>query len=401
MRHQRLFVSVRREVGGKMKKPADWEEIKPLGGGGQSDVFLVRNRERQSERANCLKGIRSALDGDKRAELAVAIWSYARPDLPSELGALKVFKIPPEDPTRLTPIPGSEEYEAIERLKNEIAVLSQKRPGLPKLLDSNAAERWIVTEYFPERTLEHHPTRYKGRAALALKAFRSLVKTTAFLHNDGYVHRDIKPANVFISKDDELVLGDFGIAYVPNAADRVTLSGERVGPRDYMPPWANLGVRQEKVEPCSDVYMLGKLLWSMVDGRVVLPREYYNHREFDLRENFPDDPDMYLVNEILDHCVVEQPSQCLSSAQDLLIMVDTMLRIIERGGQLLWAPYVPRPCHVCGNGHYEPQMLAHNTPLGSIRLWLSGTASGTDSLPVRILVCSNCGHVEFFKTAPS
>jgi hypothetical protein len=124
-----------------MKKPADWEEIKPLGGGGQSDVFLVRNRERQSERANCLKGIRSALDGDKRAELAVAIWSYARPDLPSELGALKVFKIPPEDPARLAPIPGSREYEAIERLKNEVAVLSQNRPGLPRLQCSGALDR--------------------------------------------------------------------------------------------------------------------------------------------------------------------------------------------------------------------------------------------------------------------
>jgi serine/threonine protein kinase len=196
-----------------MEKRAAWEVIEPLGAGGQSEVFLARNPERQSERANCLEGIRSALDGDKRAELAVAIWSYARPDLPSELGALKVFKIPP-----------SEEYEAIERLKNEIAALSQNRPGLPKLLGSNVLERWIVTEYFPERTLEHSPTRYRGKTALALKAFRSLVQTVAELHKDGHVHRDIKPANVFVRSSGELVLGDFGIVYVPNAAERVTLT---------------------------------------------------------------------------------------------------------------------------------------------------------------------------------
>jgi serine/threonine protein kinase len=199
-----------------MGNRADWEQIRPLGSGGQSDVFLVRNSARSSERANCLQEIRLALDGDKRAELANAISSYTRADVISELGALKLFKIPPQDSKAFSPLPESKEYEAIERLKNEVAALSQKRPGLPKLLDFNLDERWIVTEFFPERTLEDHPTRYRGNPVSALKAFRSLVQTVASLHKDSYIHRDIKPANVFISKDDELVLGDFGIVYVPN-----------------------------------------------------------------------------------------------------------------------------------------------------------------------------------------
>lgn len=212
----------------------DWEEIDLLGEGSQSAVFLVRNPKRHSERAKSLDHIRSALDGDKRAELATAIWSYAREELSSELAALKAFKITPEDANRFStpPIPGSEENEAVERLKNEIKALSQERRGLPKLLDFNVAERWIVTEFFPERTLEHSPFRFKGKPALALKAFRSLVETAALLHKDGYVHRDIKPANVFIRTNDELVLGDFGIVYAPNAAARVTHKNERVGPRD-------------------------------------------------------------------------------------------------------------------------------------------------------------------------
>src|SRR5438445_5473662 len=106
---------------------AEWEQIEPLGGGGQSDVFLVRSPARVSERGGCLQKIRKALDEDKRAQLAEAIWTYVRPESPSEVGALKVFKIPPEGQT-LT----SKENEAIERLKNEIAVLSQGRRGLPK-----------------------------------------------------------------------------------------------------------------------------------------------------------------------------------------------------------------------------------------------------------------------------
>jgi hypothetical protein len=239
------------------RKYGNWEIIEPLGGGGQSDVFLVRSPARVARRAICLEEIETALEGDQRGELPAAIWNYARPELTGELGALKQFKIPPK--SSMTLPPRSKEAEAIERLKNEIAVLEKGLPGLPKLLDFDEAERWIVTEYFPERTLEHHPFKYKGNAILALRAFRSLVQTIALLHKEGHVHRDIKPANVFIRRDDELVPGDFGIVFSPNAKDRVTLTKERVGPRDYMAPWANLGsvtrkFIQEMTFTCSESY---------------------------------------------------------------------------------------------------------------------------------------------------
>lgn len=373
-----------------------WEQIgDPLGEGGQSTVFLVRSPERATQRAASLQKIRASLDGDKRAELAEAVTSYARPDSLSELGALKKFKVPKAGQS-LTPLPGSEAYEAIERLKNEIAVLSQARAGLPRLLASNVEERWIVTEYFPEGTLEKHASKFRGKARPALKAFRSVVQTVAALHRDGYVHRDIKPPNIFVTQDDQLVLGDFGIVYVASMADRVTFTGERVGPRDYMPQWANLGDRHEKVEPCFDVYMLGKLLWSMIDGRMFLPREYFNRPGFDLTQTFRGDPDMFLINSILKVCIVEEASQCLSSADDLLLAVDITLRIMELGGQLL-SKEVPRPCHVCGNGSYQPQRLQGEVSNGAMRFWMSGGAQDIAVLGVELFSCDKCGHIQFFK----
>ncbi len=188
-----------------MAKHTDWQTIKPLDKGGQSEVFLVRTAARATERARCLEEIRLALDTDKRAELAEAIWSYARPDRPSELGALKVFRIPQREP---------ECAEALRRLHNEITVLRQNRLGLAKLLDCSEAEAWIVTEYYQQGTVEKHLARYRGNALSALIAFRSLVDTTASLHKEGTVHRDIKPNNVFVS-DDALILGDLGIVFLP------------------------------------------------------------------------------------------------------------------------------------------------------------------------------------------
>jgi serine/threonine protein kinase len=377
-------------VPGRTKR-SDWEEIEKLGSGGQSEVFLVRTPKRVAERSDFLEKVQQHAGGcliDGAAELSEAAFNYARPEKSPELGALKVFIPRAEGPDA--------EEQMMARLKNEIAVLSQNRPGLIRMLDSDIDEHWIVTEFYPNGTLEAHPLRYRGNAHSALVAFRSLVSTVAILHKDGIVHRDIKPANIFIDSDGQLVLGDFGIVFTPSNQDRATLTNERVGPRDFMPPWAEAG-RLEDVGPNFDVYMLGKLLWCMVTGKSRLVREYYDRAENNLTSLFKHDPNMHAINQILDHCLVEEPHECCSSAADLLLIVNTHLAIVKTGGQLL-NDGVPRPCHVCGLGEYKPERS--NT--WNIRLWPAGTSVANDTtlLAVRPFACSNCGHVQFFKPRP-
>jgi serine/threonine protein kinase len=387
-----------------MEKKRDfhgWITIGPrLGEGGQSEVFLVRSPQQEQERQKELIDIQEGVDHGNLKKLGRALESFMGLDAPSELGALKVFKILPKGAS-LTPPPS---YEPVERLRNEISVLSEGLPGFPKLLEASEDERWIVTEYFPERTLEHQPFKYRGQVLPALKAFRSLVRATSLLHARGFVHRDIKPANVFI-RGDELVLGDFGIVYVPNTPERVTLPEERVGPRDYMPRWANLGTRDEVVHPNIDVFMLGKLLWSIVDGRDFLPYEYHRHPKygFDLTQTFPNNPDMYLINQVLDRCVVEEESDCNTTSEELLGIVDAMVRATERGGQLL-KEGVPRPCRICGIGFYQANMFPSTQPAipkhGPVRLSFWFGTNEIATVPVYPFVCDYCGHVELF-TRPS
>src|SRR5271165_4090701 len=144
-----------------MANRADWEMVKRLGGGGQSDVFLVRAPERTIQRANCIDVIdnfppsaTTTTEERKKSstQFLEAVGHYVRPDLPSELGAMKLFKIRGD----------GGEQQAIERLKQEIHVLQQNRPGLPRLLDYSESERWMVTEYFSRGTLEDNISLYKG-----------------------------------------------------------------------------------------------------------------------------------------------------------------------------------------------------------------------------------------------
>jgi len=383
----------RRGVQEPMSKRTDWEEVRPLGAGGQSEVTLVRRPKRVQERTESIRDISQSNpwapivapeDRDRPRTLATAVWKYARPETPPELAAMKVFKL------REAGAQGEE--QAAARLRSEIAILQQKRSGLPELLDSNEAEGWIVTEFFAEGTLEDHIARYRGKTASALRAFRSLVETLAPLHKEGIVHRDIKPANVFVRGVDQLVLGDFGIVYVPNQSERVTRTNERVGPRDSMPQWADLGERLENIRPNFDVYMLGELLWCMVAGRLKLPREYHRKQMFDLAEMFPKSPDMHIINSILDRCVVEDPNNCLESAEQLLSILDENLIILDRGGQLL-SEGVPRPCRVCGKGHYKAVSLPRNV-VGEPKVTLNMAGM---PINISLFACDSCGHVQLFR----
>jgi hypothetical protein len=129
----------------------------------------------------------------------------------------------------------------------------------------------------------------------------------------------------------------------------------------------------------------------------MLPREYYKDPEFDLTKTFPGDPDMHIVNRILDKSLVERPDQCLSGARDLLLMIDEYVMMISNRGQLLSAD-VPRPCHVCGYGQYKVPSLGNNLATVSLRFW--GSSTETTNLSVYPFACSSCGHIEFF-TSPA
>jgi serine/threonine protein kinase len=369
----------------------DWEKVRtePLGTGGQSTVFLVRRPERAAAREKSLGMLRAlssqSFNSERALEFSRAALDVARQEHASELGALKMFR--PRGA-------GQEaEQQALARMRNEIAILKQNRPGLLKLLDHNESDAWIVTEYCSKGTLDRHLDRYKGNAKLAIASFLSLLRTVLELHKEQVVHRDIKPQNIFLGESDELVLGDFGLVFLPNQPERLSFTGESVGPRDFMPPWVLLD-EHPSIKPTFDVYMLGRVLWCMVTGRLKLHREDFLDPRLNVTMLFPDDPDMHIVNKILAKCVVTREEDCLSSSQDLLLMAGAYSEMMQRGGQLL-DDGVPQHCHVCGVGQYRPESLGYNDSEGALRFWVSGNE--TVRLSVRPMVCDKCGHVELFK----
>jgi eukaryotic-like serine/threonine-protein kinase len=82
-------------------------------------------------------------------------------------------------------------------------------------------------------------------------------------HEAGIVHRDIKPANILLCDDRRVKVADFGIAKA-GLGDDLTHAGTMVGTAKYLAPEQVEGGR---VDPRTDIYSLGVVLYECLTGR--------------------------------------------------------------------------------------------------------------------------------------
>ena len=364
-----------------------WEVVEPIGRGGQGQVYLVRDtsgapntRDRWRNLQNAIATLVGA-DEESRYEKASLQFADEIRQIASEaqepMGALKEL-LPFEESA------AEDEEAALERMKRELSTLeSVNHPSLVKVVDSNLDQKWFVMEFLKDGTLSNRLGTYKRRVLDALRAFRPIVDAVSALHTKKVVHRDIKPDNIFIASDGHLVLADCGLAFRLEYKERLTLTFENVGTRDFQPPWS-YGMRLEDVQPTFDVFSLAKVLWAMVSGRPRFPLWYFERHEHDLGQMFPDEPAVQFVHEILKKCVVESERDIrVHDAGELLAEVDTTIAALSHGCQLPGWKRRMR-CRFCGIGTYEKS--DNFSIVGNLR-------TGHER---NYFLCGHCGHVESF-----
>lgn len=157
--------------------------------------------------------------------------------------------------------------QILKRFERESKALAKLfHPNIVKVLDFGNYEGspFMVLEYSPGGTLKGHlgkPISWQNAIELLIPIAHAL----GYAHEQGIIHRDVKPSNILLTKTNQPLLTDFGIAKILESNDATTLTGTGagVGTPEYMAPeqWSGkAGVR-------SDIYSLGVILYEMVTGR--------------------------------------------------------------------------------------------------------------------------------------
>lgn len=167
-----------------------WEIVRQLGEGGQGYAYLVRDLRGSSETCYVLKRLKN-------------------------IKRLERFK---------------REVEAVRNLSHE---------NILQLIDFDleAEKPYLVTELCEGGSLADAEPFWNDSPLLAIEIFQQICSGLSFAHAHGIVHRDIKPENILLrTSNGPAVIGDFGICYIEDDGNRVTLTEEAVAPRQYMAP---------------------------------------------------------------------------------------------------------------------------------------------------------------------
>ncbi|MEZ4316389.1 MAG: serine/threonine-protein kinase [Myxococcota bacterium] len=163
-----------------------------------------------------------------------------------------------------------EDPEVVNRFRQEAQVSATiDHLNTLRVLASGEIESgqpFLVIEYLEGDTLDELLEEQKTLPVMRVANLASQIAAgLGAAHRHGIIHRDLSSSNIMVCEldgvPDIVKILDFGLAHTEGAA--LTQAGVRIGNPTYMAPEY---IDEYEVEPRSDLYSLGILMWEMLVG---------------------------------------------------------------------------------------------------------------------------------------
>ena len=265
-----------------------YEIVAPLGAGGMGEVYRARDRK---------------LDRD----VAVKV-------LPESVA---------KDPDALA---------RFEREAKAVAALSH--PNILAIFDFGKQNGTVyaVTELLQGDTLRGKLEGGPIAQAQAVDWVIQVARGLAAAHEGGVIHRDLKPENVFVTKGGHVKILDFGLAKrmetispegqtAAATGSGQTAPGSVMGTVGYMSPEQ---VRGLPVDPRSDIFSLGAILYELLSGKRAFKRDTASDTMAAIMRDEP--PELtesgrnipVALDHIVKHCLEKERTSRFQSARDVV-----------------------------------------------------------------------------------
>lgn len=212
-----------------------------------------------------------------------------------------------------------------ERFTREARIVSRlMHPNIVTVYDVgvHGGHHFLSMEYVPGRDLKER--RFDLSLPERVRVIEDVARALDYAGRKGYVHRDVKPENIMLHEEDgRAVLMDFGIARGSDVASGMTQVGTTVGTPHYMSPEQ---ARGHSVDPRSDLYSLGVVLYLLLAGDVPFDAESsvavgIQH----VSEPVPPLPGhLALFQPIIDRALAKAPDQRYQSGGELIADLESL-----------------------------------------------------------------------------
>jgi len=194
---------------------------------------------------------------------------------------------------------------------------------------------YIVSELLEGATLRARLQAGKLSLRTTVEYAIQIARGLVAAHEKQIVHRDLKPENLFVTRDGQVKILDFGVAKLTRSdemsahdADTLaTAAGMVLGTVGYMSPEQ---IRGKQVDHRSDIFSFGAILYEMLTGdRAFRGESLADTISAILNEEPQDAPTLdrslpFALRGILRHCLAKDPQQRCQSARDLVFELETL-----------------------------------------------------------------------------